>query len=212
MQETEITSYCSGNNQIIICDSDGLVHLFRKNWEYLCYKAHDSQITQCQIAIQNNLLITIGFHDEEGAPIPEFKIWNLSKVNKEVPALLRTVKTPLQKPTALGVSEGGQYMAIGFDRGNVTFYKGDIARDRTKTLKTLTFGTAAIRGIEFKHSGKNTLMFICSDSGVYLYTIQGRDKEFKSVLDNVASPTTCCALQTGHNEGHFMVGRDDVSN
>ncbi len=102
-------------------------------------------------------------------------------------------------------------MAIGFDRGNVTFYKGDIARDRTKTLKTLTFGIAAIRGIEFKHSGKNTLMFICSDSGVYLYTIQGRDKEFKSVLDNVASPTTCCALQTGHNEGHFMVGRDDVS-
>lgn len=127
-----------------------------------------------------------------------------------MPACLKTVKTAVQKPTALGVSEGGQFMAIGFDRGNVSFYKGDISRDRNRTVKTLTFGTSAVKGIAFKYNTKVTQMFVCSDSGVYLYTIQGRDKEFKTILETISTPTTCCALQLGHNEGHFMVGRDDV--
>lgn len=122
------------------------------------------------------------------------------------------MKTNLQKPTALGVSENGQCMAIGFERGNVSIYKGDIARDKTKTVKNLTFGTAAIRGISFKQVGKVTQMFICSDSGVFMYTIQGREKEFKSTLDTTSGNmlTTCSWLQTGHNEGYFMIGRDDA--
>lgn len=195
----------------MICDSYGIVHLFKKNFEHSIFKAHDSEIIHSKIALQNNLLVTIGFQMEDSVPIPEFKVWNLSKINKDTPACLRSVKIGLQKPTALGVSESGQFMAIGYDRGNVSFYKGDIARDRSKTMKTLTFGTTPIRGIEFKQNGKSTLMFSCSDSGVFLYTIQGRDKEFRRTLDDVISPTSCCELQTGHNEGHFMVGRDDVS-
>lgn len=125
---------------------------------------------------------------------------------------MRAVKTNLQKPTALGVSENGQCMAIGFERGNVSIYKGDVARDKTKTVKNLILGTASIRGISFKHVGKVTQIFICSDSGVFLYTIQGRDGEFKSTLDSTSGNmlTTCCWLQTGHNEGYFMVGRDDA--
>lgn len=53
-------------------------------------------------------------------------------------------------------------------------------------------------------------MFVCSDSGVYLYNLQSRDKEYRINLDTSNSPVGCCALQTGHNEGHFMVGRDDA--
>lgn len=133
-------------------------------------------------------------------------------MNKSIPACLRAVKTNLQKPTALGVSENGQCMAIGFERGNVSIYKGDVARDKTKTVKNLILGTASIRGISFKQIGKVTQIFVCSDSGVFLYTIQGRDKEFKSTLDTTSGSmlTTCCWLQTGHNEGYFMVGRDDA--
>lgn len=139
-------------------------------------------------------------------------MWNLNKLNKSIPACLRVVKTNLQKPTALGVSENGQCMAIGFERGNVSIYKGDVARDRTKSVKNVIFGTSSIRGISFKQIGKVTQMFVCSDSGVFLYTIQGRDKEFKSTLDTTSGGmlTTCCWLQTGHNEGYFMVGRDDA--
>jgi len=138
-------------------------------------------------------------------------VWNLNKLNKSIPACVRAVKTNLQKPTALGVLENGQLMAIGFERGNVSIYKGDIARDKTKTVKSVTFGTASIRGISIKQVGKVTQMFVCSDSGVYLYTLHGRDKEFKSVLDATTGMTSCSWLQTGgHNEGYFMVGRDDA--
>lgn len=98
---------------------------------------------------------------EENGSIPEFKVWNLAKTNKTIPALMRNVKTALQKPTALGVSDSGLFMAIGFDRGNVSFYKGDISRDRSKTVKTLTFGTSAIKGIAFKHCGKVMILFYC---------------------------------------------------
>lgn len=103
-------------------------------------------------------------------------------------------------------------MAIGFERGNVSIYKGDVARDKSKTVKNVIFGTASIRGISFKQTGKATLIFICSDSGVFLYTLQGRDSELKATLDTTSGAmlTTCCWLQTGHNEGYFMVGRDDA--
>lgn len=45
-------------------------------------------------------------------------------------------------------------MAIGFDRGNIALYKGDISRDRSKTFKNLTSGTSPITGISFKHYNK----------------------------------------------------------
>lgn len=126
---------------------------------------------------------------------------------------MRIVKTNLQKATALAVSENGQNLAIGFERGNLTIYKGDISREKTKSVKNITFGTAAIKGINFKQTGKITHLFACSDSGVYLYTIHSRDKELKNVLDAIGPniTTSCKWLQTtGNTEGYFMVGRDDA--
>jgi vacuolar protein sorting-associated protein 11 len=145
---------------------------------------------------------------------PEFKVWNLNKLIKSVPSCLKQVKTNIQKPTALAVAENGQCMAIGFERGNVSIYKGDIARDKTKSVKNLTFGTSTIQGISIKTIGKVIQIFVCSDSGVYMYVIEGRDKEsakpavFDQPPKNIL--TTCSWLQTGHNDGYFMVGRDDA--
>jgi vacuolar protein sorting-associated protein 11 len=51
-------------------------------------------------------------------------------------------------------------MAIGFERGNISLYRGDIARDKSKTLKTLTAGTSAITGIEFKYTDKVNTAFL----------------------------------------------------
>lgn len=129
-----------------------------------------------------------------------------------MPACLRQVKTNIQKPTALAVAENGQCLAIGFERGNVSIYRGDVARDKTKIIKNLTFGTAAIKGISIKTVGKVIQVFICSDSGVFMYTIQGREKEFKSTFDTPPNNimTTCSWLQKGQNDGYFMVGRDDA--
>jgi vacuolar protein sorting-associated protein 11 len=146
--------------------------------------------------------------------IPEFKVWNLNKLNGSIPACVRSAKTNIQRPSALGVSESGQYLAIGFERGNLTVYFGEISRDKTKAVKNMTFGNSAIKGIVFKQIGTKIVhMFACSDSGVYLYTIHGRDKEMKNVLDTVSANNvvTCCCLQTTINsDGYFMVGRDDA--
>lgn len=102
-------------------------------------------------------------------------------------------------------------MAIGYERGNISLYRGDISRDRSKTLKSLTAGTSAIAGIAFKHYEKSTQMFVCSNSGVYVFNILSKDREVRQVLDTETSQMRCCELQTSYfNEGHFMVGRDDA--
>lgn len=140
-----------------------------------------------------------------------FKIWNLSKATDvnggiSIPCV-RTEKILLQKPTAIAISENDHYFAIGFDRGSVSLYKGDISRDRSKNVKTIAAGDSQITGLAFKHK----LMFVCSNSGVLVYNLY-KDRDAKIVLDKSVSPIRCCALQTSHtfNEANFMVGKDDV--
>ncbi|CAG9799537.1 unnamed protein product [Chironomus riparius] len=212
LSDSDIVCSTSGNSQIILGDSCGFIHVFPKNFrDSYSFKAHNS-ITHCELSTQNNLLVTLGT-DETADSLPEFKVWNLNKLNKSVPACVRNVKTNLQRATSLAVSENGLNLAIGFERGNLTLYKGDITRDKAKSVKNVTFGTAPIKGITFKQVGKISHLFVCSDSGVYLYTIHSRDKEIKNVLDtngpNIA--TNCCWLQQSSNsEGYFMAGRDDA--
>lgn len=125
---------------------------------------------------------------------------------------VRTEKIALHKPTAIAVSENGQYLAIGFDRGSLSLYRGDISRDRSRSLKTMSTGSSPIKGIAFKLHAKNVQMFVCSESYVTVYNLQ-KDREVKTVLDKTDTPARCSALQTMHssNEAHFMVGKDDVS-
>ncbi|KAJ6646297.1 Vacuolar protein sorting-associated protein 11 like [Pseudolycoriella hygida] len=211
LKDATITSSTNGNNQIILCDSLGLIHLFNRNWDVISFKGHDGCISLCELATQHNLLITVG--DDENGSVPVFKVWNLSKTTRSTVSCLRTVRTALQKPTALGVSENGQFLAIGFDRGSISLYRGDISRDRSKNMKTLSGGISAITGIQFKQCGKVVQMFVCSDSGVLVYNLEHKDKEPKIVLDKTCEPTRCCALQKssiGLSETHFMVGRDDA--
>lgn len=153
---------------------------------------------------------------DDNGQLPVFKIWNLSKASSvdggiSMPCV-RTEKIILQKPTAIAVSENGHYFAIGFDRGSISLYRGDISRDRTKNLKTISVGKTAITGIAFKQHAKTVQMFVCSDSGVVVYNLQNKDREMKTDLDKSAAPSRCCALQAAHglNETHFMVGKDDV--
>lgn len=155
------------------------------------------------------------FQKDDNGQLPVFKIWNLSKVSNvnEGFSMIRSERIILQKPTAIAVSENGHYFAIGFDRGNISLYRGDISRDRTKNLKNISVGTTPITGIAFKQHAKSIQMFVCSDSGVVVYNLQHKDREVKTDLDKSAEASRCCALQAAHgiNETHFMVGKDDVS-
>lgn len=211
LKSSVITCGTSGRGQNILCDSSGTVHIFDRNWDFTSFKGHDSAIILCALSAQNNLFVTVA--SEDSREVPNFKVWDLSKSTKLNGApCLRTVKTALQKPTSLGVSDNGQIMAIGHDRGGISLYKGDIGRERSKSLKTLASGTSAITGIKFKQQGKSIHMFVCSDSSVLVYNIQGKDKEIKVVLDKTDAPTRCCALklQQGLHDAHFMIGRDDA--
>lgn len=50
----------SGNNQIILGDSNGYVHVFPKNFrDSYTFRAHN-YITHCELSGQNNLLVTLG--------------------------------------------------------------------------------------------------------------------------------------------------------
>lgn len=60
LQEADITCSTNGNNQIIICDSYGCVHLFDRSWAVSTFKGHTGPIHLCELSHQHNLLITIG--------------------------------------------------------------------------------------------------------------------------------------------------------
>ncbi|XP_055374112.1 vacuolar protein sorting-associated protein 11 homolog [Condylostylus longicornis] len=211
LQGSQVTCYASGRGQNIICDSQGGIHVFGRNWEFTSFKGHDMSINLCALSIQNNLLVTIS-----GEEINEvFKVWNLSKITKNcgAPCLRKVTAELLQKPTALAVTDNGQIMAIGYELGYISLYRGDIGRDNTKILKKFKCSKSAIVGIAFQLQEKNINMFVCSDTCIVVYNLKSKDKEIKTVLDENCSPTRCYALQnhpeTG-NELSFIVGRDDA--
>lgn len=59
-QDASIRCTTYGNNQIIVCDSYGCIHLFNRNWEASTFKGHDGSIELCELSRQHNLLITVG--------------------------------------------------------------------------------------------------------------------------------------------------------
>lgn len=59
-QDASIKCTTNGNNQIIVCDSYGCIHLFNRNWEASTFKGHDGSIELCELSRQHNLLITVG--------------------------------------------------------------------------------------------------------------------------------------------------------
>lgn len=208
--ETTTTTY--GNGQIVIGDSTGNVHVFKKDWSCVTFKAHDSPVLLSKFCKTNNLLVTVGEDQTEGCC---FKVWNLVKSLREgqTPSLLRATKIALQTPTALDVSENGQLMAIGFQGGSVSLYKGDIGRDRTKNCKSLSGGLSSITGLAFKTTGKVTLLYVCTKLDVLVYNIQGRDREVRILLQtdvkDKPSPIRCSALQSSGMRS-FLVGRDSA--
>ncbi|XP_055901830.1 vacuolar protein sorting-associated protein 11 homolog [Eupeodes corollae] len=213
IRDSEITSCTSCTSQKIICDSLGVVHVFYRSWDPISFQGHNAPIILCSIAPQSNLLVTISNRDFSDPPL--VKVWDLSKATKRGGApCLGSAKALLQKPSALGVAQGignQLFIAIGYERGEISLYRGTVSRDFSGGFKSFTVGTKSITGISFKQHGKLTDMFVCSDSGVFVYTLSENEKEVKHILDPSNVPTRCCALQTkAPNETYFMTGKDDA--
>lgn len=190
-----------------------MVYVFKKDWSFVPFKAHDGPVLLSKFCRLNSMLVTVGEDQVEGCC---FKVWNLSKCIRDgqPPGCVRCSKIAVQTPTAIDVSENGQLLAIGFGTGGVSLYKGDLARDKVKSSKNLSGGLTAVTGLAFKTAGKLTLLYVCTKQDVLVYNIQGsRDKETRVVLQHDSpekpSPIRCSTLQlTGSRS--FLVGRDSA--
>jgi hypothetical protein len=68
-QDADIVSSTCGNNQIILGDSNGYIHVFPKNFrESYSFKSHTA-VSFCELSIQNNLLITLGVSGDQNSLI-----------------------------------------------------------------------------------------------------------------------------------------------
>ena len=102
-------------------------------------------------------------------------------------------------------------MAVGFEDGSIMLYRGDLTRERKNKIKVLKDSNAVITGLAIKSSGRQSYLFASTANSVYLYNISVKDKEFKSSLDNRGCIKKCSIFAESKNDGHFMIGRDDVS-
>lgn len=69
----------------------------------------------------------------------------------------------------------------------------------------------SITGLAIRATGKQTHLFVATQTSVFLYNITVKDKEFKSTLDTMGCARRCSVLADTMQDGHFMIGRNDVS-
>lgn len=94
--------------------------------------------------------------------------------------------------------------------GSLILYRGDITRDRSSRMKVLKDGNSPITGLSFKSTANNTILFVATTTSIFLYNITHKDKENKITLDNAGAAYKCNVLAESLQDGHFMIGRNDV--
>ncbi|XP_063625804.1 vacuolar protein sorting-associated protein 11 homolog [Cydia splendana] len=204
LQDTTITATTSGNSHVVLCDSTGWTHLVSRSWNITFFKAYELRVTLAQQLPHDPLLVTIG-EDEAGAPL--VKVWDWSRrdrhdnptcvrVSRAVPSHMRA--TPA---TALAVHDNKNLLAVGFQDGSVTLYRGDIARQRSGKMKTLMdSGTSPITGLAFSGADK---LFVVSRASVLMYWL---GTERCVTLDSKGALAGCSV----HDRHRLTVATDDA--
>lgn len=90
-------------------------------------------------------------------------------------------------------------------------FRGDLTRERKNKIKVLKDANLSITGLAIRATGKQTHLFVATQSNVFLYNITVKDKEFKSTLDTMGCARKCSVLAESMPDSHFMIGRSDVS-
>lgn len=165
--------------------------------------------------LRNSLLLVSIGEDEPGIN-PVLKVWDLSKLdNNKAPTCVRVTRCIPQnravEASAMCVHDGLQLLAIGFTDGSVILYRGNITRDRASRMKVFKDDNSAITGLSFKSMTNNTHLFVATMNNIFLYNITYKDKEYKTTLDSTGAYYKCSVLAESLQDGHFMIGRNDVS-
>eukprot|EP00057_Strongylocentrotus_purpuratus_P015993 XP_011670467.1 PREDICTED: vacuolar protein sorting-associated protein 11 homolog [Strongylocentrotus purpuratus] len=136
LKDIDITASASGRGQVTLGDSEGNLLFLDRNLELDGFKAYELRVTHIHQLKQHNIIFTIG-QDEAGTN-PVIKVWNLDKRDKSNnPSCSRITRAlpgsnATANVTAIAVSENLNMMAIGFQDGAVTLFKGDVTRDRVQ--------------------------------------------------------------------------------
>ncbi|XP_047535225.1 vacuolar protein sorting-associated protein 11 homolog [Vanessa atalanta] len=197
LQDTNVTVATSGNNHVILCDVTGWAHLISRSWEITSFKAYDLTVSLAQQLPHDPYLVTIG--ENEAGVTPLIKVWDWSRVDRHGnPQCVRTSRAvpshmyPTQA-TALAVHDNKNLLAVGFQDGSVTLYRGDIARQRSGKMKTLPdTGSSPITGLAFKGADK---LFVVSRACVM---VCWTSSERCTVLDAMGAAPACSVLADGH--------------
>ncbi|KAK4874130.1 hypothetical protein RN001_013490 [Aquatica leii] len=211
-KESDIVVATCGNNEIVLGDSLGQIHLLSRSWEVTSFRGYELRVTLAQHLRNSTLLITIG-EDEPGIN-PIIKVWNTKRDKNGVPHCCRVSRTlPGNKPvaaTALCVHEGLQLMAVGFADGSLLLYRGEITRDRGSKQKLLRDVSSAVTGLAFKSTASAILLFVSTDSSICVFNVTHKDREQKCNLDTIGCAKKCSVLAESVQESHFMVARNDA--
>ncbi|XP_028167464.1 vacuolar protein sorting-associated protein 11 homolog [Ostrinia furnacalis] len=206
LQDTHVTVSTSGNGHVILCDVTGWAHLITRSWEVTSFKAYELTVSLAQQLPHDPYLVTIG--DDESGVNPLIKVWDWSRsdrhgnptcvrVSRAVPSHMRP--TPA---TALQVHDNKNLLAVGFQDGSVSLFRGDIARQRSGKMKTLPdSGTSPITGLAFKGADK---LFVVSRACIMLYWL---NSERCVTLDAKGAAPGCCVLADKHR---LTVAIDDA--
>ncbi|XP_041982097.1 vacuolar protein sorting-associated protein 11 homolog [Aricia agestis] len=193
LQDTNVTVSTSGHNHVILCDLTGWAHRISRSWEITSFKAYELTITLAQQLPHDPYLVTIG--DDEAGTNPLIKVWDWSRVDKHGnPKCVRTSRAVPSHmyptaATALAVHDNKNLLAVGFQDGSVSLYRGDITRQKGSKMKSLPgTGNSPITRLAFKGADK---LFIVSRASVSVCTL-GVDTV--SVLDAMGAAPGCSVL------------------
>ncbi|KAK0086649.1 hypothetical protein PV325_013769 [Microctonus aethiopoides] len=209
----QVTAATSGNGSLIIGDDTGNIHVVKRNYQLTTFKAYEITLTLAEQVQHSTYLFTIG-EDDPGCN-PTIKVWNFGKLDKQdnptCIRISRAIPSFRAVPvTALCVHSSLTLMAIGFNDGSIMLYRGDLTRERKNKIKVIKDSNTSITGLAIKSNNKQYYLFVATTLNVYLYNITVKDKEMKTVLDNMGCGNNCCVLAETIQDSHFMIGRNDA--
>jgi len=212
LQNMDITSWTNGRGHLIFGDSAGLITLvnYSLNLNY-SYPAHPSSITHVKIMKYKNILVSVG---EDESLVPNIKVWNLDKMNKntKTPVCLRTIKVnhagKISPVTSIAILDSMSQMAIGLENGTVILMRGDILRDRFTKTRIIHEGKGAVTGLGFKEEGKQTLLYIVTNSSIYLYNTLVKD--YKKLIDEQGCNIGCSIINFHDPMSDLIIGKNEA--
>ncbi|KAG8527671.1 uncharacterized protein KY384_007824 [Bacidia gigantensis] len=179
-ESNELSSICSGSDNLFIGSGDGYIRILSSAFKLLrSWKAHDSgSITQLKQLEDTALIVSIS-EDLSNEPISAFAtLDNLSQ------------------------------LAVGFANGAVTVIRGDLINDRGAKQRTVFESEEPITGVEFRE-GPSTTLYLATTGRILTLTITGRGQgQPAKVLEDAGCGVGCMTLD--ENNGEIIVVRDDA--